>query len=148
VFLKVKDWPWWGLLASLRPLLSSTLGTEQLRAKEVGSVLWVVTPAHLRARTQHSGPWWPLTNSSTAFHSFACRLPSAETVLPQTQLLYGMLVNCASHSWATGLAVIPVRGLWHLSEKSLPSNTHMHTHACTHMCTCVRAHTHIQPFLR
>lgn len=34
VFLKVKDWPWWGLLASLRPLLSSTLGTEQLRAKE------------------------------------------------------------------------------------------------------------------
>ncbi|XP_006249640.2 unconventional myosin-XVIIIb [Rattus norvegicus] len=34
VFLKVKDWPWWGLLASLRPLLSSTLSTEQLRAKE------------------------------------------------------------------------------------------------------------------
>ncbi|XP_052023609.1 unconventional myosin-XVIIIb [Apodemus sylvaticus] len=34
VFLRVKDWPWWGLLASLRPLLSSTLSTEQLRAKE------------------------------------------------------------------------------------------------------------------
>lgn len=43
MFLKVKDWPWWGLLASLRPLLSSMLSTEQLRAKEVGSVLWVVT---------------------------------------------------------------------------------------------------------
>ncbi|XP_055461922.1 unconventional myosin-XVIIIb, partial [Psammomys obesus] len=34
VFLEVRDWPWWGLLASLRPLLSSTLSTEQLRAKE------------------------------------------------------------------------------------------------------------------
>ncbi|XP_048198707.1 unconventional myosin-XVIIIb [Perognathus longimembris pacificus] len=34
VFLAVKDWPWWQLLASLRPLLSATLGTEQLRAKE------------------------------------------------------------------------------------------------------------------
>lgn len=43
VFLKIKDWPWWGLLASLRPLLSSTLSTEQLRAKEVGLVVWVVT---------------------------------------------------------------------------------------------------------
>ncbi|CAO2629076.1 Unconventional myosin-XVIIIb [Lemmus lemmus] len=34
VFMEVKDWPWWGLLASLRPLLSSTLSMEQLRAKE------------------------------------------------------------------------------------------------------------------
>ncbi|XP_007946175.1 unconventional myosin-XVIIIb [Orycteropus afer afer] len=34
VFLAVKDWPWWRLLASLRPLLSSTTGEEQLRAKE------------------------------------------------------------------------------------------------------------------
>lgn len=34
VFLEVKDWPWWGLLASLRPLLSPTLSMEQLRAKE------------------------------------------------------------------------------------------------------------------
>lgn len=39
VFLEVKDWPWWGLLASLRPLLSPTLSMEQLRAKEVGSCL-------------------------------------------------------------------------------------------------------------
>lgn len=34
VFLEVKDWPWWGLLASLRPLLSPTLSVEQLQAKE------------------------------------------------------------------------------------------------------------------
>ncbi|CAH6778729.1 Myo18b [Phodopus roborovskii] len=34
VFLEVKAWPWWGLLASLRPLLSPTLSLEQLRAKE------------------------------------------------------------------------------------------------------------------
>ncbi|XP_058512716.1 LOW QUALITY PROTEIN: unconventional myosin-XVIIIb [Ochotona princeps] len=34
VFLAVKDWPWWQLLGSLRPLLSATLGHEQLRAKE------------------------------------------------------------------------------------------------------------------
>lgn len=36
VFLAVKDWPWWQLLGSLRPLLSVTVGDEQLRAKEVG----------------------------------------------------------------------------------------------------------------
>ncbi|XP_026640331.1 unconventional myosin-XVIIIb [Microtus ochrogaster] len=36
VFLEVKDWPWWGLLASLRPLLSPTLSMEQLHAKEEG----------------------------------------------------------------------------------------------------------------
>ncbi|XP_036908274.1 unconventional myosin-XVIIIb isoform X2 [Sturnira hondurensis] len=34
VFLAVKDWPWWQLLCSLRPLLSATVGDEQLRAKE------------------------------------------------------------------------------------------------------------------
>uniref|UniRef100_G3SSZ2 Myosin XVIIIB n=1 Tax=Loxodonta africana TaxID=9785 RepID=G3SSZ2_LOXAF len=34
VFLAVKDWPWWRLLSSLRPLLSATIGEEQLRAKE------------------------------------------------------------------------------------------------------------------
>ncbi|XP_068419318.1 unconventional myosin-XVIIIb isoform X1 [Eschrichtius robustus] len=34
VFLAVKDWPWWQLLGSLRPLLSATIGEEQLRAKE------------------------------------------------------------------------------------------------------------------
>nr|XP_051691432.1 unconventional myosin-XVIIIb isoform X1 [Oryctolagus cuniculus] len=34
VFLAVKDWPWWRLLGSLRPLLSSSIGSEQLRAKE------------------------------------------------------------------------------------------------------------------
>ncbi|XP_023369088.1 unconventional myosin-XVIIIb isoform X1 [Otolemur garnettii] len=34
VFLAVKDWPWWQLLGSLRPLLSATIGNEQLRAKE------------------------------------------------------------------------------------------------------------------
>uniref|UniRef100_A0A673T4A1 Myosin XVIIIB n=1 Tax=Suricata suricatta TaxID=37032 RepID=A0A673T4A1_SURSU len=34
VFLAVKDWPWWQLLGSLRPLLSATIGDEQLRAKE------------------------------------------------------------------------------------------------------------------
>ncbi|XP_054936652.1 unconventional myosin-XVIIIb, partial [Physeter macrocephalus] len=34
VFLAVKDWPWWQLLGSLRPLLSATVGEEQLRAKE------------------------------------------------------------------------------------------------------------------
>ncbi|ELW66479.1 Myosin-XVIIIb, partial [Tupaia chinensis] len=34
VFLEVKDWPWWQLLGSLRPLLSATVGNEQLRAKE------------------------------------------------------------------------------------------------------------------
>uniref|UniRef100_A0A8I4A376 Myosin XVIIIB n=1 Tax=Callithrix jacchus TaxID=9483 RepID=A0A8I4A376_CALJA len=34
VFLSVKDWPWWQLLGSLRPLLSATIGNEQLRAKE------------------------------------------------------------------------------------------------------------------
>ncbi|KAM5237670.1 unconventional myosin-XVIIIb [Ctenodactylus gundi] len=33
-FLGVKDWPWWQLLSSLRPLLSTTLESEQLRAKE------------------------------------------------------------------------------------------------------------------
>uniref|UniRef100_A0A250Y7W4 Unconventional myosin-XVIIIb n=1 Tax=Castor canadensis TaxID=51338 RepID=A0A250Y7W4_CASCN len=33
-FLAVKDWPWWRLLGSLRPRLSATIGTEQLRAKE------------------------------------------------------------------------------------------------------------------
>ena len=36
VFLAVRDWPWWQLLGSLRPLLSATIGEEQLRAKEVG----------------------------------------------------------------------------------------------------------------
>lgn len=35
VFLAVKDWSWWQLLGSLRPLLSSTIGDEQLHAKEV-----------------------------------------------------------------------------------------------------------------
>uniref|UniRef100_A0A8C3YQ41 Myosin XVIIIB n=1 Tax=Catagonus wagneri TaxID=51154 RepID=A0A8C3YQ41_9CETA len=34
VFLAVKDWPWWQLFGSLRPLLSATVGEEQLRAKE------------------------------------------------------------------------------------------------------------------
>ncbi|XP_073742883.1 unconventional myosin-XVIIIb isoform X1 [Callorhinus ursinus] len=34
VFLAVKDWSWWQLLGSLRPLLSATIGDEQLRAKE------------------------------------------------------------------------------------------------------------------
>ncbi|KAF4011624.1 hypothetical protein G4228_003739 [Cervus hanglu yarkandensis] len=34
VFLVVRDWPWWRLLGSLRPLLSATIGEEQLRAKE------------------------------------------------------------------------------------------------------------------
>ncbi|XP_073080091.1 unconventional myosin-XVIIIb isoform X1 [Manis javanica] len=34
VFLVVKDWPWWQLLGSLRPLLSANVGDEQLRAKE------------------------------------------------------------------------------------------------------------------
>ncbi|XP_066116369.1 unconventional myosin-XVIIIb [Saccopteryx bilineata] len=34
VFLTVKDWPWWQLLGSLRPLLSATIGDEQLHAKE------------------------------------------------------------------------------------------------------------------
>ncbi|KAF6082176.1 myosin XVIIIB [Phyllostomus discolor] len=34
VFLAVKGWPWWQLLCSLRPLLSATVGDEQLRAKE------------------------------------------------------------------------------------------------------------------
>ncbi|XP_046283277.1 unconventional myosin-XVIIIb isoform X4 [Marmota monax] len=33
-FLAVKDWPWWQLFGALRPLLSATIGTEQLRAKE------------------------------------------------------------------------------------------------------------------
>ncbi|XP_044099974.1 unconventional myosin-XVIIIb [Neovison vison] len=33
-FLEVKDWSWWQLLVSLRPLLSATIGDEQLRAKE------------------------------------------------------------------------------------------------------------------
>ncbi|KAI4557478.1 hypothetical protein MJT46_014157 [Ovis ammon polii x Ovis aries] len=34
VFLTVRDWPWWRLLGSLRPLLSATIGEEQLRTKE------------------------------------------------------------------------------------------------------------------
>ncbi|XP_014642519.1 PREDICTED: unconventional myosin-XVIIIb [Ceratotherium simum simum] len=34
VFLAVKDWPWWQLVGSLRPLLSTTIGDEQLHAKE------------------------------------------------------------------------------------------------------------------
>ncbi|XP_049644039.1 unconventional myosin-XVIIIb [Suncus etruscus] len=34
VFLAIKDWPWWQLLAFLRPLLSATIGDEQLHAKE------------------------------------------------------------------------------------------------------------------
>ncbi|XP_037672909.1 unconventional myosin-XVIIIb [Choloepus didactylus] len=34
VFLAVKDWPWWQLLGSLRPMLSATFGDEQFRAKE------------------------------------------------------------------------------------------------------------------
>lgn len=42
----------------------------------------VVTPAYLHACTQHSGPWWAFASSSAAFHSFACRLPSAEAVFP------------------------------------------------------------------
>ncbi|KAM6166373.1 unconventional myosin-XVIIIb [Erethizon dorsatum] len=33
-FLVVKDWPWWQLFGSLRPLLSATVGNEQLRDKE------------------------------------------------------------------------------------------------------------------
>uniref|UniRef100_A0A7N5JZV1 Myosin XVIIIB n=1 Tax=Ailuropoda melanoleuca TaxID=9646 RepID=A0A7N5JZV1_AILME len=33
-FLAVKDWSWWQLLGSLRPLLSTTIGDEQLHAKE------------------------------------------------------------------------------------------------------------------
>ncbi|XP_005396196.1 PREDICTED: unconventional myosin-XVIIIb isoform X2 [Chinchilla lanigera] len=33
-FLVVKDWPWWQLFGSLRPLLSATIGNEQLQAKE------------------------------------------------------------------------------------------------------------------
>lgn len=40
VFLAIKDWPWWQLLASLRPLLSATIGDEQLHAKEVGARGW------------------------------------------------------------------------------------------------------------
>ncbi|XP_070131413.1 unconventional myosin-XVIIIb [Equus caballus] len=34
VFLAVKDWPWWKLLGSLRPRLSTAIGDEQLHAKE------------------------------------------------------------------------------------------------------------------
>ncbi|XP_055972547.1 unconventional myosin-XVIIIb, partial [Sorex fumeus] len=34
VFLAIKDWPWWQLLGSLRPMLSATIGDEQLHAKE------------------------------------------------------------------------------------------------------------------
>ncbi|XP_060040500.1 unconventional myosin-XVIIIb-like, partial [Erinaceus europaeus] len=34
VFLAVKDWPWWRLLGSLRPVLSASIGDEQLHAKE------------------------------------------------------------------------------------------------------------------
>ncbi|XP_040106912.1 unconventional myosin-XVIIIb isoform X1 [Oryx dammah] len=34
VFLAVRDWPWWRLLGSLRPLLSAAIGEEQLRTKE------------------------------------------------------------------------------------------------------------------
>lgn len=48
VFLAVKDWPWWQLLGSLRPLLSATIGHEQLRAKEVSP--------HCR-----QGPKWQLS---------------------------------------------------------------------------------------
>uniref|UniRef100_A0A8C5JWF3 Myosin XVIIIb n=1 Tax=Jaculus jaculus TaxID=51337 RepID=A0A8C5JWF3_JACJA len=33
-FLAVKDWSWWQLLTSLRPLLTAAIGTEQVRAKE------------------------------------------------------------------------------------------------------------------
>lgn len=39
-FLEVKDWSWWQLLVSLRPLLSATIGDEQLRAKEVSPGGW------------------------------------------------------------------------------------------------------------
>ncbi|XP_066871490.1 unconventional myosin-XVIIIb isoform X2 [Kogia breviceps] len=38
VFLVVKDWPWWQLLGSLRPLLSAAIGEEQLRAKEIAEL--------------------------------------------------------------------------------------------------------------
>uniref|UniRef100_F7D683 Myosin XVIIIB n=1 Tax=Monodelphis domestica TaxID=13616 RepID=F7D683_MONDO len=34
VFQVVKDWPWWQLLCYIRPLLSVTIGEDQLRAKE------------------------------------------------------------------------------------------------------------------
>ncbi|XP_043833417.1 unconventional myosin-XVIIIb [Dromiciops gliroides] len=34
VFQLVKDWPWWQLLCYIRPLLSITIGEDQLRAKE------------------------------------------------------------------------------------------------------------------
>uniref|UniRef100_A0A4X2KGM3 Myosin XVIIIB n=1 Tax=Vombatus ursinus TaxID=29139 RepID=A0A4X2KGM3_VOMUR len=34
VFQVVKDWPWWQLLRHIRPLLSITIGEDQLRAKE------------------------------------------------------------------------------------------------------------------
>ncbi|XP_036593601.1 unconventional myosin-XVIIIb [Trichosurus vulpecula] len=33
-FQVVKDWPWWQLLCHIRPLLSITIGEDQLRAKE------------------------------------------------------------------------------------------------------------------
>ncbi|EHB08437.1 Myosin-XVIIIb [Heterocephalus glaber] len=38
MFLALKDWPWWQLLGSLRPLLSATVGNEQLRAKEIADL--------------------------------------------------------------------------------------------------------------
>ncbi|XP_031804670.1 unconventional myosin-XVIIIb [Sarcophilus harrisii] len=34
VFQEVKEWPWWQLLCYTRPLLSITIGEDQLRAKE------------------------------------------------------------------------------------------------------------------
>ncbi|XP_074151333.1 unconventional myosin-XVIIIb [Sminthopsis crassicaudata] len=34
VFQEVKEWPWWQLLCYIRPLLSITIGEDQLRAKE------------------------------------------------------------------------------------------------------------------
>ncbi|XP_044541406.1 unconventional myosin-XVIIIb [Gracilinanus agilis] len=47
VFQVVKDWPWWQLLCYIRPLLSVTIGEDQLRAKEV---------CLLRGKLQRSEP--------------------------------------------------------------------------------------------
>lgn len=53
VFLVVKDWLWWWLLGSLWPLLSATIGNEQLRAKEVG---WSTRQAGFRVATPSTQP--------------------------------------------------------------------------------------------
>jgi hypothetical protein len=78
-FLAVKDWPWWRLLGSLRPRLSATIGTEQLRAKEVGPRGGVATPSPAPSRTETQDPARP--GRAMVNYCKICRTPKPVFVL-------------------------------------------------------------------